>query len=135
MFNTFSFRMSIKKSSVPLIFSMSFFISHPVAALDILGTDVPIMLKYKHDIRPSFHVRELPFESSFQIFDRQVLASSDASRDDSKDMPVWKKGYNYKVAAQEKVDLSISAMKSEKVKYASVLELIYFIQMIQKGNQ
>ncbi|SFG38573.1 hypothetical protein [Neptunomonas qingdaonensis] len=138
MFNTFSFRKSVKKSSVPLIFSMSFFISHLVAAVEIIATDVPVMLTYKHDITPTTHVRALAFDSAFQIIDRQSLASSDAfsdaSLDDSGDMPVWKKGYN-KAAAKEKIDLAESEKKSEKVKNASVLELIYFIQMIQKGNQ
>ncbi|WP_372737084.1 hypothetical protein [Neptunomonas sp.] len=95
------------------------------------------MLRYKPDIPPAFHVRERPFESAFQIIDRRTLTSSDASGEasgeDSRDMPVWKKGY--KQETEEKSDPVVSEISAEKVKFASVLELIYFIRMIQKGNQ
>lgn len=121
MFNYFSLKVIIDKASVIFIFIMSFFISSAIAEVEMASVDVPIMLKYKHDMIYSSHVGKLPFE-------RRSLPPGDGREE----ILAWKKGY--KMEGKDKNDVVGSENRSDTIKYARVLELIYFIQLIQKSN-
>lgn len=128
MFNYFSLKVIIDKASVIFIFIMSFFISSAIAEVEMASVDVPIMLKYKHDMIYSSHVGKLPFERAYQVFERRSLPPGDGREE----ILVWKKGY--KMEGKDKNDVVDSENRSDTIKYARVLELIYFIQLIQKSN-
>ena len=127
MSNIFSLKVIVNRSAALLIFTMSFFISNVAADVEMIGADVPIMLKYKHDITPSIEVAKVPFERAFQIINRQPLVSGGSGG-----MPVWKNGY--RLEEKEKNHSAVSEKMAEKIRYARVLELLYFIQLIQKSN-
>ncbi|SIS96673.1 hypothetical protein [Neptunomonas antarctica] len=126
MFNTFPLKVVVNKSSLLLVLSMSLFISNVVADVEVIDANVPIMLKNKNDIASSFQVRELPFERAFKVIGHRPLVSGYAEN------PVFKNGYS--MLENDKNDPVVSEKNSEKIKYQKILELIYFIQMIQKSN-
>lgn len=124
MFNSTPLKIVFKKIIAFFVFQMLFFITNVIAEVDNTGLDVPIMLKYKQSISPSLNVGELPFHRAFQVIDWQ----SGVSNDGAGERPVWKK--RYEIVKKDKY----TSIVSEKTKQARVLELIYFIQMIQKSN-
>lgn len=128
MVNIFPLKVIVNRLSALLIFTMPFFMSNVVADVEMVGTDIPIMLKYKDGTHFSYNVRSLPFERAFKIVDRQPLVSDDGGGD----RPVWKN--DYRMVNQDKNDPIVSEKKSETIKYAKVLELLYFIQLIQKSS-
>ena len=85
-------------------------------------TDLTRLAKNNHGLYPSLGSGDYPFQRVFQVIDGRTLVSGHGDRT----MPVW--GSRYKMEEGDKY----GPMGAEKIIRGRVLELVYYIQMIQE---
>jgi len=149
---TVSLKKTARMSSFVLILAMSLGVNNALAEEELIGSDefrascvschgvggkgdgpmaqfltpkpsdLTVLAKNNDGQYPAMKTGQYPFFRVFQIIDGRTLVSGHGDRA----MPVW--GNRYKLEAGDKY----GPMGSEKAIRGRVLELVYYIQMIQQ---